>query len=134
MAAAGALSVGSTLLKAGGSIAGGIQANRQAKREATAVRADASREAYESAREGQILASNARAASAASGGDAADAGSIERLGEIGRDTDFNSLAAIYSGRNQARQIRRSGRRALISGFVGGGSSILDGAHSFAKGP
>lgn len=125
----GALSIGSTILKSGGSIAGGLQQSKSLKREADAVLANATRESYEIGREGEVLQSNAQAASAAGGG-SFDAGTVERHGEIGRDTDYNSLAALFEGKNQRRELRRQARRAKISGFVGGAGSILDGAHSF----
>lgn len=134
------LTAASTVLSAGSQLAGGIAEDRaasyeskQLRRQANARYAQGTRDAYEASREGEIVESNAVAAMAG-GGASFDAGMAERVGEIREVSDYNALAALYDAetesrgiRAQARQVRKSGQRALASGVIRAGSTALDGA-------
>ena len=94
----------------------------QAEQAAKAAIATGSREAYDRAREGRIVESNARAAMAAGGGSSADPGMVRLLSRIGRDAQYNSLAAMFEGeqaayghRTQAAAYELAGKQAMASG-------------------
>jgi len=85
----------------------------QMHRNAIATEASGTVVAGERRKEGDRMISDARAAMAAQGGSASDAGAIERAGEIGEMTDYNVLAALFesrtqsAGQHQAAEIKRS---------------------------
>lgn len=81
----------------GGSLAAGDAAQKAAKFKAKTQKATGSRRAYEAGREGDIVASDARAAMAAGGGSTTDAGATKILGDIGAQADYNALSALYEG-------------------------------------
>jgi len=124
-AVAAALPVAGSLLSGGASILGGIQENKEAKREGRAVFAQSTRQAYEERRTTDRLISDARATRAGGGG-AFDAGSAERIGRIDEEGSYNALAALYEGQTKRDALKRRGKRALIKGVVSGVPSILDG--------
>lgn len=95
---------------------------RQINRNATAIAAKGTRDAAEVRRQGKLMASNARAAMAGSGGVSSDAGGIEGLANIKRVTDQNALTALFESetqadslRLQAKAVKQSGRQALAGG-------------------
>jgi len=103
----------------------------QERQAARAAIASGSREAYEAAREGRIVESDARAAMAAGGGSSADPGMVRLLSRIGRDAQYDSLAAMFEGeqaayghRTQAAAYDLAGKQARAGGTVGGLSTIL----------
>jgi len=108
----------------------------QEKQAAKAAIATGSRAAYERAREGRIVESNARAAMAAGGGSSADPGMVRLLSRIGRDAQYNSLAAMFEGeqaayghRAQANAYELAGKQAMTSSAIGGLTTILSGGSS-----
>lgn len=116
------LMVGSTVLSASSALEQGDQAERDAKQDAyeleqagTAAYADSTRRSYEAAREGKIVASNARAAQAASGGVTTDAGATDQLAEIERDAQYNSMSALFEGKSKREDYLRQAARRRIEG-------------------
>lgn len=132
--------IASTALKAGGSIMEGNAADQAAKFEAkqieqnaTARYAQGTREVDEALREGRIVASNARAAMAASGGLASDPGAIEHLAKINEEADYNALAALYSAetdvqgmQSQAAARRFEGKLAKKTSRIKALSTVISG--------
>lgn len=125
--------------KALGQVTSGIAENKQnefqAKQmeaNAKASRANASRNAEQERRRGDILLSNARAAMASNGGVTTDAGAESTLAGIEEAVDYNSLATLYEGENQAiaqetaaQGKRYAGRMARKRGYTGGLSTIMN---------
>jgi hypothetical protein len=133
-----------TMFSASGQMAEGKSANRSARYEAEqydnlsqAARAKGSHVAYDDRRQGRVLESDARAAMAAGGGSASDAGALELLGKIGAETQYNSLAALFEGETEAQGYKRkadtrryegklaksAGKRKALSTVLGGASQI-----------
>ena len=143
MADPATMMVASTVLSAGSSVMGGVAADKAASSEAKQLRRNANarvaqgtRDVHEIKRDGKRVESDAVAAMAG-GGSAFDAGMAERLGDIGEITDYNALAAMYEAetdasglRMQAKARRKSGQRALATGFIKAGSTVLDGASKY----
>lgn len=76
----------------------------QMDRNAKAVIARGTRDAYEERQAGDILTSNARAQMAAGGGSASDEGAVELLADIKTKTGYNSLAALFDSESEAQGI------------------------------
>lgn len=107
---------------------------------AKAAEARGTRVAYERRRQGDKLMSDARAAMAAGGGSTTDAGMVKRLGDIEAETDYNVLASLYEGQDEARGIRNKaqarqweGKLAKRKGVVKSVSSILRGGSDIYSG-
>lgn len=114
--------IGSTALKAYGAMSAGESARqasrfeaRQLQRKADARYAQGTREAHEARREGEIVASDARAAMAAGGGTTTSPGAIRRLGRIESEGEYNALAALYSAGSDAAGLRRAARARIYEG-------------------
>lgn len=110
----------STALTAGGELAEGDAAVRASKYEAKQLEqqanaryAQGTREAYEAARAGDILESDAIAQMAAGGG-GVDA---EHLAKIKAESDYNALAALYEGETEAAGIRQKAEAVKYGGKV-----------------
>jgi hypothetical protein len=130
----------STALKAGSSIAAGNAAAagskyeaRQLEENARAATAMGSQEAYDEARHGRMLESDAIAAMAAGGGTSTDAGGREIIGKIGRDTSFNVLSRLFSAdreatgiRNRASARRWEGQQAKRQAYMSAASTLISG--------
>lgn len=108
----------------------------QIRKNAIAKRAKATREAQKIKRRGDIMASNARAAMAASGGVASDPGAIDRLAGIGEITDYNTFAALYAGEEQATALddaadltRHQGKAAVQAGYMKALSTVIGGLNN-----
>lgn len=148
------LSAASTLFSASGAKKQGKAAQAQAEydaqqmeQQAQASRAEGTRVAYEDRRQGRIVESNARAAMAAGGGSASDAGSLEMLGKIGAESQYNSLVSLFKGESQAQDYNRQAdtRRyegalakknaddKALSTILSGASSIYSGFSGFGGG-
>lgn len=133
------LDYGATGAKALGQIVSGIAEDKQNKFQAEQLEANAkaslakgSRDAEQERRRGEILLSNARAAMAANGGITTDAGAVGNLAELQNVVDYNSLATLYEGENQATAQRTAaegkryaGKQARMRGYSGGLSSIMN---------
>ena len=74
---------------------------KQLERNAQARYAQGTREAYEIQRQGRIMASDARAAMAFSGGGTTDVGAIDQLARIKSDTDYNAMSAVFGASSEA---------------------------------
>jgi len=141
-----------TLVSGTKEIAQGIGAANQAsysasqyKQAARAAIATGSRGAYAAGKEGKIVESDARAAMAAGGGDPMDPGMTRLLSRVGRDAQYNALAAMFEGEQrayglrtqantydlQAKQQRLSGITSGLSTMLSQGSTIYD---EYYKGP
>lgn len=134
------LSVSATFLSGFSEVMEGISANKDAKADAAQLKdqsnlriAQGTRAAYEEARQGRRVVSNAVAANAAGGG-AGDAGQIERVAQISDNNDYNVLATLYSARTEADQLdyasrvrKRQGRQEALTSGLRAIPSILDGA-------
>lgn len=106
------LMVLSTALTAGGELAKGTAADKQAKYEGTQLDraakskyATGTREAAEELRTGRIAESDAIARMAASGGTATDAAAIERLAKIQEASKHEALSSLYARGTEAQGLR-----------------------------
>lgn len=138
-----AMAIGGKVLKAGGSIFGGIQANKAAKSEARQLegqaiveRATSQRDAMEQRRQARLLTSRALAVAAASGGGADDPTVVNIMSDLEGEGEYRALTALYEGETeaqgleaQARARRKEGKNAKIAGFINAGASLLDGGSS-----
>ncbi|WP_016745739.1 hypothetical protein [Rhizorhabdus wittichii] len=140
-----AMAIGGKVLQAGGSIFGGIAANKAAKAEARQMetqagleRATSQREAMEERRQARLLNSRALAVAAASGGGADDPSVVNLMADIDGEGAYRALTALYEGETEARGLeaqakarRKEGKNAKIAGFINAGASLL-GAGSSLK--
>ena len=115
-----------TMLSAAGSLAEGKAADQSAKFKAKTQMATGTRKAAESKRAGDIVASNARAQMAAGGGSASDAGSIETLGKIKSEAEYNALADMYEAKTDASISRYEGKVAKKASRMKALSTVLSG--------
>lgn len=104
-----AITLGSTALQAGGQIAAGNNARKDAnyqagilQQDANAARATGTYQAYETRRQGRVAMSDARAAMAGSGGVTTDPGATDILGNISNTYGYNALMALYNANAKAR--------------------------------
>lgn len=118
--------VGSTALQVHGAIQEGQAAEKAGKFKAKTQMAAGTRRAAEHKRAGDIVASDARAAMAASGGSASDAGAVETLGKIKAETDYNVLSALYEGEQAADISRYEGKIKKKAAYTRGLSTALSG--------
>jgi len=115
---------------------------RQLKRNAKAISAKGNREAIEVRRQGKIMASNARASMAGSGGVTTDSQAVEQLSSIKQRTDYNAVTALFEANTQADALRTEasakkieGQRAVTSGVVKSLSTVLKNSDKiFGKKP
>jgi hypothetical protein len=140
-----AMAIGGKVLQAGGSIFGGIAANKAAKAEAGQLktqagleRATSQREAMEERRQARLLNSRALAVAAASGGAVDDPSVVNLMADIDAEGEYRALTQLYEGETEARGLeaqakarRKEGRNAKIAGFINAGASLL-GAGSSLK--
>lgn len=119
----------------------GADANAQAKAQAAAfvnkANADAAaaeRQAIQSRREGQYLASRAQAIAAASGAGASDPTVANIIGGIKGQSEYTALTQLYEGETDAgnalsnsQAVRNEGRAAQGAGTLRGVSTVLSGA-------
>lgn len=119
-----------TLLSMGGDIAQGRIAEQTAKFRAKTQRAAGSRRAYEAKREGEYVESAARAAMAAGGGTTTDAGASKILGDIGAESEYKALSALYEGETEAdisewegRAKKRASKVQALSTLLSGGAGV-----------
>lgn len=125
-AAAIPLILASTVISTSAAIEEGKAAERAAEFKAKTAMAVGSRKAYESKRSGDIVASDARAAMAASGGVTTDPGAIETLGKIKAEAEYGSLAAMYEGETGANLAIAEGERAKKASRYKALSTVLSG--------
>lgn len=122
----------STILERGGAQAEAAEILRAAKYKAQTQRARGTRTAYEEKRRGEMVASDARAAMAAGGGTTTGAGAISTLGKIGTETDYNALAALYEGEEEARITMIEGKRQAKAAKRRGLSTLISGGAGIYK--
>lgn len=141
-----AMAIGGAALKAGGSIFGGLSANKAAKAEARQLetqagleRATSQRQAMEERRQARLLNSRALAVAAASGGGADDPSIVNLMSDIDGEGAYRALAALYEGETeaqgmeaQAKARRKEGKNAKIAGFINAGSSLLGAGSSMME--
>lgn len=127
----------SGLIDAGGKIYSGFKAKEQAYNEAKQLedkagftRALSQREGIEERRQADLLQSRALAVAAASGGGVSDPTVVNIIADLEEEGLRRSLDIMASGETagrymekQAKMKRSSGKAALISGFIGGASSV-----------
>ena len=82
-------------------MAAGDAAQASSEFQAKTQLATGTRRAGEAKREGDIVASDARAAMAAGGGSTTDPGAIQNLAKIKSEADYNALTALYEGQTGA---------------------------------
>lgn len=136
----------STVLSAGGAYAQGVQAKRSADYEANHMqvnagqeRAMAQRKAIEDRRAGRLAESRLQATAAASGGGASDPTVVNLAQDIGAESEYNALASLYEGEEQARSLegaaslrRYEGKMAKKAGTLKAISTVIGGAGSMAS--
>lgn len=137
------LMIASTILSAGGSIMGGINADNAAKYTAqqqqiagTQGLAASQRTAFSETRKAQLVGSRARAVAAASGAGATDPTVVNIEGDIAGQGEYNALSALYEGQEAKRTgdanaalTRFQGQQAKTAGFINAGSTLLKGGTS-----
>lgn len=132
-----------SILGAGGAVLGGVKANQAAKFEARQMReagdaagAEAQRKALGAKRQKKLLLSTVRARAAASG--AGETGNVDAIMEgIEQQGEYNALSEYFSGSSQRNKAyasaysrEKSGKDALISGFISGGTKLARGGRNF----
>lgn len=140
------LMLGSSLLSAKGAYDDGkaqkeaadFQAD-QHRQQGVAAFAKGTRDAAEQRHKAAIVQSDARAASAGSGG-AMDEGMVETLGDIQSKGEYNSLAVMFDAKTEqsnqnlkADTLNYEGDQAKAAGKRKALATILGGASSFAGG-
>ncbi|MDE2439843.1 MAG: hypothetical protein KGP14_02370 [Betaproteobacteria bacterium] len=132
------------LVSAAGSVLGGIAAANQADGQAKAMDIAANeasavgqRNAIQRQREANYVLSRQRSVAAASGGSASDPTVVDLMAKTGVEGDYQAKSAIYEGDTrrdnlnyQADLTRMQGDQALLSGFIGGATSMINGFSSF----
>lgn len=127
-AAAAFMQVGSTALNVKSILDQGEQTYENAiktgielEMQGDAALARSTYEARAAREEGDVMIGDTRAAAAAGGGVASDAGTVERLADIDERAKFNSMAALFRGKTarsqaytQAAIIRREGKKAYTA--------------------
>ncbi|MGQ6017320.1 hypothetical protein ACUNG1_25510 [Serratia sp. IR-2025] len=130
--------IGSSVLAAGGAVAGGIQQQKmanyqadQANADAEAARASARVQADRIRKAGREKAAQANAALAASGVETGEGTALRITSGITGDAEQDAYTTILNGMNtgarynaQAQADRLSGRNAATSGYINAGSSLL----------
>jgi hypothetical protein len=134
---------GAGLLQAGSQIMAGNAANKAAKFEAAQLEARGNQELAMKQREGldrkrqaDLLASQAQASSAASGGSLADKSTFDIVSGINAQGDYNMLSSVYDGQTsrnnayaQAGARRIEGKMAKKSSIIGAAGTLLSTASS-----
>jgi len=140
-----ALAIASAGLGALGKVLGGVGANTAAKSKAKALEASAAMARDEAGVNAQLALSEAeralgRAATvgAASGGGLTGS-ALNVLDDLSMQGVFNARRAVYEGETEARNrlmeaavTRQQGKVQLVSGLIGGASSLLGGFASAAQ--
>ena len=140
------LLIGGTLLSAGGSLMEGIAAEKSAKfaatqmdRNALAAEATSQRQAIEERRKSEVLQSRARAVAAAGGGTTTDIGVSDILAKIDAAGEFNALASLFEGSEQAAGLRTKaaatrfeGKAAKKAGKIKALSTTMSGGAKVAQ--
>ena len=135
------MAIGGTVLSAGSAIMGGKAAKEAADYEAQQMDAQgdsqmaaASLKAFETAKQGDILLSNQRAAQAGSGGTTSDAGAVEQHSELSRKIQCNTLSEVFAGERRRASLRKGanakrieGRNAQKSSYAKAASTVISGA-------
>lgn len=133
--------IGSSVLAAGGAVAGGIQQQKmanyqadQANADAEAARASARVQADRIRKAGREQAAQANAALAASGVETGEGTALRITSGITGDAEQDAYTTILNGMNTgarynalAQADRLSGRNAAMSGYINAGSSLLSAA-------
>ena len=104
--------VGAALLSALTQLQAGSQARdalnyqaQQLRANAGQAQASAQRQAYDIGRQGEILASNALARAAASGGGASDPSIVNLIARNAGESAYRQAVALYGGNDEARMMR-----------------------------
>jgi hypothetical protein len=128
------------LTSVGGSILGGIQANKSAQYNAKVAENNATAETQRAAYEAGIQRDNVRrvigaqrAAGAASGLDISTGTPVAVLGDTAKAGELDVLARLYAGasaatayQNDAARFRAEGKAQQTAGFINAGTSLLTG--------
>jgi hypothetical protein len=140
--AAGTAAAGAAVSAAGAAQQGraanklaGFQA-RQLTQQAGQDRATAQRQAIGQRHEATLAGSRARALTAAGGGSMLDPSSVNIMGDIEGQGEYNALSALFNGEERARgqelqatSTLFSGKQAQMAGNISAGSEVLKGAGS-----
>ncbi len=135
------LALVASLVSAGGSVLGGISANKagkyeaeQLKRAAAEERASGYREAQEKRREAAYVASTQRAKAAASGSSIAGSPTIvDIMGDTAQRGEYLAQVEAYGGESRARGRLDQAKAARFKGKSALAGSILDGISEVAMG-
>lgn len=131
-----------TVLSVGGTILGGIAANKAAKAEAAQLEAQgkaefavAQRKSEAERRRKDLVISRARAVGAASGGGL----DLNLIGDLEKEGEYNALVAEWEGKErqkgrnaQAAAARYEGKQGLFASFLKAGSTLLDNSPTLAS--
>ena len=134
-----------TGLSAVGSIAAGNAQNEALQAQAAAeerkgneARAATQREAIQRAKEARLALSRQQAVASASGAGATDPTVLKLMGDVGKQGQYNVASTLYEGeaiqagmQDQAAISRMRGRQARLAGFIGAGTTMLNGLSGFA---
>lgn len=130
-----------SLLKAYGQVRQGRAAKKaadfealQMERQAGAAEAESQAEAAVSRREGRLVASRAISVASASGASVRDPTMVNLVADIETESEYNALAALYSGKSQATQLRMGakarrseGKAARTAGYIKAATTIFEDA-------
>ena len=137
------MQIAGSSLNAIGTIAGGRQAEKMGRLEkeqafdnALKTEAVSQREAISERRSGKIAKSRAKAVMAASGLSSTDTGALNIQNEIEAQSEYNAMAALYSGYDQAQKQRDQGvmsewegKQAKKASYINAASTILGSGSS-----
>lgn len=142
-----ALTIGSTLFSAAGTIASGNAARgaanyqaRQMEQQAGQERASSQRVAIEQRHKATIANSRVQALSAASGAGALDPTVVNIQSDIAGQGEYNALSALFNGEERARGMetqasakRFEGQQAKTASVMGAGTALMSGASTIMGG-
>ena len=114
----------SAILGAGTNIAGGFLASNASKKLRKAAKEAALREAELERNKGRRLQGRQLAGFSAAGVVVDEGTPLDILAQTAADAEISALRAAFALEQQARNLKSAGRSALISGFGGGGSTLL----------
>ena len=144
--AKGALLLASTVLEAGGKIITGASQSAalkaeaaSAERKADEVLAASTRDAAQRRKEADLVLSRQQAVAAASGGMATDTTVLNLMADTAQEGQYQVATSLYEGKaqragllDQAAIARMQAKQAMLSGFIGAGTTMLNGMSSYSK--
>ncbi len=123
-----------TAASVGLSVAGGVAANKAAKRDAARLREIGAAEAEDKRRATRKLIARQQVAFAGAGVDPQVGSPLDVLGDTVAESELAALRVQHARESQALGVRQQGRLALFQGAAGATSTLLGGANEFLGRP